>query len=289
MTKQLKLAAVAAALLLSTGAYAKLKPMDSYDGSLTFFAVNTSGSPTSMVVDLGMTLSSAYTIDAANFTGGAPTPLFSAPGTTIQWNLGANTLTVNGASQAGTYNWSSVKSFFDGAIGTGPTTWGVMAGASQSYPNYYLTTGNPSDLQLTNQTADFTSSMYLSDLSYTANNIPATGASTRSTLSLTGAGAGATTGLTTSASGYVLAGGNLGPFGNWQGNTKWTALTAEGAANTSPLWVLEDDLDGATRFAGTFNYDAGVLTYTVAVPEPQTYALFGAGLLVLTMLRRRRG
>jgi hypothetical protein len=44
-----------------------------------------------------------------------------------------------------------------------------------------------------------------------------------------------------------------------------------------------------TPYAGTFSYDAGVLTYSVAaVPEPSEYALLLAGLGMIGFMAPRR-
>jgi hypothetical protein len=98
-------------------------------------------------------------------------------------------------------------------------------------------------------------------------------------------GASSTVGVTLTESGYVGAGGNFGAKGDFATQLAWTAYSKEGVTNVSHLWALDDTVDVAVQQDAKFFYSNGVLT---AVPEPETYALMGAGLLALCLLRRRQ-
>ncbi len=68
----------------------------------------------------------------------------------------------------------------------------------------------------------------------------------------------------------------------------FAALNVDGSSLTSGLYSI-DLATGAATSLGTFNGTLSGLT-VAAVPEPQTYALFGAGLLALgAALRKRKG
>ena len=283
MNTTLKFAAVAAALVASTASHAALKDFATLNSSLVFFAVDKTDM-TSVTVDLSYLLND--TTSAA----------FTTPGTTIQWNFNSNSLLVNGAAKPGTYNWSTPFSFFSGAAVTGNTLWGVIAGTTGSYPDYYVTTGNPNASQLLTQaTSGNMPNMGALDAMYKTANNNIVNTSTRSTTQkLPGFGANSVVGENTAASGYVGAGANMGSNLNWGTNLSWTAGVAVGG--TTPLWAMDDDtnnifkVSSAAGTAGSFTYSAGVLTWSIpsAVPEPGTYALFGAGLGVIALRRRRR-
>ncbi len=283
--------AIAALLAAGTAAQAKLTAFDtpSFAGSLAFVAVQTTPTPDSLVVDLGLTLDGG-SLQAASSPSGIGAPLdLTTPGLDIVWNFQNNTMTVNGAAYAPATakNWSGVYSFFQGAATAASTKWAVIGGAAGNYPNYFLTTGAPTPSQLANQTQDLTSNLYVVSTLYTSSNgVQNVAGTTQSTQTLAGWGANAAQGVTNQQSGYVLNNNHLGTAGNWLTNLKWSALVAEGTP--SKVYLLEDDLDGATKLAGTFSYSAGRLEFTTPVPEPESYALMAAGLMTIGMLVRRR-
>jgi hypothetical protein len=276
-----KIAAVAVTVLASTASHAALQSFYTFDSSLAFFAVDKSNNA-SVVVDL------KYLFNDATST------TFTAPGTTIVWDFNNNTLSRNGAAVAGTYNYSVPFTFFSNAAAIGSTSWGVLAGKAGDFPDFSLTTGNPSPLQLTQQTTDLIANMVLVDSLYQNSNGVVNTATRRTTQNIAGFGANAVVGETTNASGYVAGGGNLGGNLNWQTNLRWSAGTAVGG--TSPFWYLDDDSLPSTPSVGNiykiggglFSYNAGVLTWTTPVPEVGTYAMFAAGLMALAFVRRRR-
>lgn len=273
---------LALCLHAATCTAASLSTMASDNSSLIFLGIDSkSATVTSMVADLGYFLT-----DVGNSAG-----LFQVPGSTVVWDFGHDTLSINGVSQSGTYNWSAAFDAFNAVAAAGNTQWAVIAGAKTNFPQTFLTTGNPTSTQLSQQTKSLTSAMGLVDaLINNANN--ASGSGITSTFGLTGLGAEAEVGLTTAASGYVGAASNFNTAGTWQTKLKWSAYTNAGSG-TSPLWSLTFDagtgsLVGPTALAGVFNYNAGVLTWTTApVPEPNGYLVLVAGFAILAYAGRR--
>lgn len=98
-----KLMAAAVALTAASGANAAMDTFASGNGSLAFIAIDSNGSPISMMMDLD------YNVNSFLPSG------MSAPGTKVQWDFGAQTLKVNNVLVAGTErNWSSAFTTFGG-------------------------------------------------------------------------------------------------------------------------------------------------------------------------------
>lgn len=273
MKLKMKLMAAAVALAASAGAHATgMDNFQSGNSSLAFIALDSVDSPISMMMDLDFNLNSF--LPAA----------MSAPGTTIQWNFGANTLTVNGVASASTQtNWSGALSSFNGVAQTADTKWGVIAGDSAT--TRYLTTvvaGTPIG------TVDNTTKGNLTQFSLpdsminnqsTAQNIAGTNGSTAS-----------------SGSGYVGT-GFLGTSNRgWKDKIATGVVTLADVGSNADFYMYDTTSPGggtsaakATPYAGIFNYNAGVLTYSVAaIPEPSEYALMLAGLGMIGFMARRR-
>ncbi|MFN0184153.1 MAG: PEP-CTERM sorting domain-containing protein [Aquabacterium sp.] len=275
MSFNLNVIAAAALALAGSAAHAALERMNTGNGAITFVALDANGTPASLMVDLGYLLSDA---DPLNNPAGA---LLQA-GQTFVWNFNNNSLTVNGIAQTGTYNWSAQYAAFQAAAQAGDTRYGVIAGATGGFPEFFLTSGNPTPSQLEQQTIALTANMGVVDTLF-ANNV------SKGTFPLAGEGAAAVVGSTSAASGYLGAAGNFGTAGNWRTNLKWNALVTEGTTND--FYFMNGDSDDETRLGGQFSYAAGVLTWQTdapVVPEPSTYALALMGLGIVGFVARRR-
>jgi len=278
MKLKMKLMAAAVALAASAGAHAATAgSMDNFqsgNSSLAFIALDSVGSPISMMMDLDFNLNSF--LPAA----------MSAPGTTIQWNFGANTLTVNGVLSGSTQtNWSGALSSFNALAQTTETQWGVIAGDSAT--TRYLTTvvaGTPIgtvDNTTKGNLTGFAAVDLMVNNQGNAQQLAGTNGSTAS-----------------SGDGYV---GQTYGFGTtasrgWQNKIATGVDTLADVGNNADFYMYDTTSPGggtapakASLYAGTFNYAAGVLTYSVAaVPEPSEYALMLAGLGMIGFMARRR-
>lgn len=288
---QHRLKAIVAAAVLAAGgaAHAALDTGENGNGSLAFLAFDAVGSPISIVADLNFNINSFL-----------PTSSVNAPGTTISWNFLSNTLTVNGVAQAGTFNWSAPFASFMSVAQSADLMWAVVS--TNSFDNHYLTTGNPTQTQINQQTLASTSLMGLVDQLYAANAGLGTHASST---------AGAST--ATSGTAYVGNPGSFGTTGNWASNAlKWNSLAVDGGSNAFE-YVESIPRTGATTLANvtvfgnpnavnapgspsaeslfSFNSATGTLTWvTTPVPEPASLAMFAAGLAAVGFVgRRRRG
>lgn len=280
MKLKMKLMAAAVALTASMGANAAMDNFASGNSSLAFIALDSVGSPISAMMDLDFNLNSF--LPAAMAT----------PGTKIEWNFGSNTLSINGVVQSGREtNWGSAYSTFMGTAQTTDIKWGVIAGDSKNAlqsvdgsPVRYLTTvvGGTALDYVDNQT-----NVNLGGFSIVDNMV--SNQSTAQSGGLNGSTA-------TSGTGYVGAQFGLGTASSrgWQ-NKLSTGVIGLANYNTSADFYLmtvtgTSGVAGVQDYAGTFGYNAGVLTYEVAaaIPEPSEYALMLAGLGMLGFMARRR-
>lgn len=272
MKLKMKLMAAAVALAASAGANAAMDNFASGNGSLAFIAIDSTGSPISMMMDLDFNVDSF--LPAA----------MSVPGTVIKWNFNTNSLTVNGVASASTQtNWSGALASFNSAAQIADTKWGVIAGDSSTDGNgvdiaRYLSTAKPLT-PLTTVQGQTESNLYGFagvDLLFNENNL-----------------------LQTTLNGSTATGGNayvgnqfgISTAGKWKAKASFDAYASVG--QESNFYML-DERDGisATRalvtpYAGTFTYNAGELIYA-AVPEPSEYALMLAGLGMIGFMARRR-
>jgi hypothetical protein len=273
------------ALIAALPARAALSSM--YNPSST-----TPGGGSLIFLGLDTTAQASVTVNLGYFYTDAVGAAFNTPGTSIQWNFAANTLSVNGSAQSGTYNWSVPYAFFNSAATQANTKWAVISGADLGQlPQNFVTSGNPTAAQLGAQNTGVTTNMQLVESLITNTNGLANTSTRSTTQNLAGFGANSVVGETSNAAGYVGNTGTFGSNGNWQGNLKWNAFAAAGnpATNINGFWTLNDEVDGATKLAGVFTYNAGVLSYTTApVPEAEAGLLAAAGLSVLWFARRRR-
>jgi hypothetical protein len=276
MKLKMKLMAAAVALAASAGANAAMDNFMSGNGSLAFIALDSTGSPISMMMDLDFNLDSFL-----------PTAM-SAPGTTIQWNFNTNSLTVNGVASSSTQtNWSGALTSFNSAAQVADTKWGVIAGDSSTDGGFlvdiarYASTAKPGTTLATMQ-GQTEANLYGFagvDILFNQNNLLQTSSNG-----------------STAASGNAYVGQSFGITsvgGKWRNKASFDAYSNVG--DTANFYMLDErDGIGATKalvtpYAGNFTYAAGVLTYAVAaVPEPSEYALMLAGLGMIGFMARRR-
>ncbi|MDE2433900.1 MAG: hypothetical protein KGN37_13760, partial [Burkholderiales bacterium] len=158
----MKLQHIAAAVALATAgvAHASLDDMNTKNSSLAFIAYdavmpgNVNPATGSVFVDLGLHLNDF--IDSSNpfLVGG-----LSNEGNKVVWNFKANSITVNGVTQASTNDFSAVAPFLAGI--DDPARWAVIAGDALNIPQRMLTTGTPNALQLTQENSSATAGMVL--------------------------------------------------------------------------------------------------------------------------------
>lgn len=281
---------------------------DAANGSLIFAALDKVGSPISFTANLDYSL-----------LGFLPSSAINAPGQTIVWNFGANTVSVDGVSRAassGSYQYASVFSTFANTAQSSELTWGVFAADNNSNPvgnannlarRNIATTGAPTADDLVASTSSITNQKITGATANIASitTILNNGSTPPNTIQ-NGVGAqSATTGTS-----YLGDTGGTAIRTDYGGQftfdfmvadkaaSKFTLFTGSGSG-TQPSAVTEySALDIGTGLpqASTFQFDlaAGTLTWQTAalaapVPEPSSFAMLAAGLAAIgAMVRRRR-
>jgi hypothetical protein len=285
-----KTLAVAAALVAAGTANAAISSFSGGtsigNGSLVLLMLDDTGDATqSLTVDLGLNFS-----DFAN--GGR----FSKAGTSIIWNLAANTVTgetrpdlsVAGTaiSFTGSNNWSSQLSTFQGNSDAAETKWTVISGAQKtSTANAFLMTAPLDDASDSVPTADVAKMVQITGkLIGTLGNKG----------TITSADNGAYSAAATDASYVGTTYGSYNDGNGWLNNSAWNTYGDLGSslhfkqvnANGSALDIGQTAID--PQNIGTFTLQGNTLTYTVGVPEPESYALAIVGLLGMAAVARRR-
>lgn len=280
MKQTLKVLAAAMALAAAGGANAALQLMSTQNSSLTFVALDSVGSPISIMVDLDYNLNDFLTTSALNTVG-----------TEIVWDFNANTRSVNGAAPVnGGYAWSSEFATFLGTAQSADLKWAVLAGDSATGQRF-ATTGTPTTAEVNLQTLASSSIMANVNNLYSSNSVTGTHASST---------AGAST---ATAGGAYLGSNNFGVNGSWAGGLKWTSWAADASSNNfdfinvaprtagSQLAQVSFYNDATKNASFSFDSSTGQLTWSVTpVPEPGALALMLAGLGAVGFVggRRRR-
>jgi hypothetical protein len=291
-----KMIAAAAALVAAGTANASLDNFLSANSSVVFFGYNTT-TGTSVIADLGVSLNDfmpAYTV--IGDPGAVAQGQLDQAGAKAVWNFNANTLSVNGSLVNGpiTNNWSTNFASFLSSVGSSNFKWGVIAGDNTSNVDAvgkYLTSGNPTDQNLIDQSASQTANMGQVNALYT--NLAS---------KLGSAANGSYYAASPSDTGYVAKNTNFNTQGNWLTNLGFQAVVngSTAAASTSALSLIVEDgtnyrvgVDGTAFGHLTLDAVGGTLTWqaagavTPSVPEPSSYGLALVGLAAAFVARRR--
>ena len=280
MNSQLKLLAAAVALAGSATAHAAMDNFISGNSSLAFVALDSVGSPISVMMDLDFRLDDFLPSNQG------------AAGTKIVWDFNQNRLTVNGVLSTSTQaNWSSALGTFQATANSSETKWAVIGGDSLAgigNTARYLSTSTAPLATLQNQTKFNLQGFSGVDSLYNANNL------------LQSAASGQNGSTATAGAAYVGTPDAFNVAGTWENKTiGWSAYALEGAAQSLYLLSTDNGISSTKALAvqyalanptgpATFHYSSGVLTYSVPAPVPPAVGLMAAGLGLLGTLARRR-
>lgn len=305
-----KMIAAAAALVVAGTANAAITQMNggAVNGDSSVLLVmldstnNTSGpNVRGLTVDLGLNFSQLR-------AGG----IYAGANQSLTWNLAQDTLNINGTVATGATNaWSAQVADFLSKADVAQVKYALVAGSyTNTSVNAFLASGTPTSTNLTNQTSGKTASMVQVNLPMFIQgaNGGTLGSADNGAYSM-----GATD------AGYVGTGYNLTTVNGWLNNTTWSTWTSlggktnltdvkatgfESAVGLTSSFVLDPalysgwDQTGLLNNRGTLEVSADGLTVswktasgiaiTPEVPEPSTYALMLAGLVVAGVAARRR-
>ncbi|HNL24676.1 MAG TPA: hypothetical protein PKN67_08155, partial [Pseudomonadales bacterium] len=220
MNSQLKLLAAAVALAGSATANAAMDNFISGNSSLAFVALDSVGSPISVMMDLDFRLDDFLPSNQG------------AAGTQIVWDFNQNRLTVNGVLSTSTQtNWSSALGTFQATANSSETKWAVIGGDSLAgigNTARYLSTSTAPLATLQNQTKFNLQGFSGVDSLYNANNL------------LQSAASGQNGSTATAGAAYVGTPDAFNVAGTWENKTiGWSAYALEGAAQS--LYLLSTD------------------------------------------------
>jgi len=305
-----KMIAAAAALVVAGTANAAITKMDGVtqngDSSVLLVMLDSTNNASGpnvrgLTVDLGLNFSQLR-------AGG----IYAGANQNLTWNLAQDTLNINGTVATGATNaWSAQVADFLSKADVAQVKYALVAGSKLgNTPNAFLVTGTPTSSQLTNQNSAKTAPMVGVDLPLYIQgaNGGTLGSADNGAYSM-----GATD------VGYVGTGYNLTTVNGYLNNLSWSSWTSlgvktnvtdvrangtEAAVGLTSSFVLNPalysgwDQTGLLNNRGTLEVSADGLTVswktasgiaiTPEVPEPSTYALMLAGLVVAGVAARRR-